>query len=505
MAIYGGSPLFRYVELVYRCKRLFILAVLLATVIVSAVVATRKNRYETTMIIGLFGDPTTAEVMGSDTTDRRTVTDAVNRKVNRLTFWIGKDRDFLDTALKNANLDRKYGAELPDVLRKVRDAITVEKDLVGGQYLEVTMAWHDPDEAEKILQSVYSRFADRTVNEETAVQTNRRVMLETQFKARDKEANRLAQLKVQYMRDHWYQNPAMLGSYMNQNDQVQQSLSDAEMDLADNRVRAAQMDREMAKTPRFITESISDVTLKEDPTLTLAAKRQDLETQLQQLKQRYNESHPLVRDVVRNIAAIDEQIATEKHKPMVKKQTQSQTARRLNLEWQDLHRQRTQIALTIEGLNRRIASLRGQASQSTSRVRQMPVEEVSFQRITNDYDTADKVRNLLRAQLVSAQIDEERDRYTQASLVKLVIPPRSERTDGGSKMLLVYALGPVLGLIIAFAFSLVAEAMDHSLRTPTEVESYLGKPVLAVLPRAQAGHEPGKQLPGASRPGITGS
>jgi capsular polysaccharide biosynthesis protein len=100
-------------------------------------------------------------------------------------------------------------------------------------------------------------------------------------------------------------------------------------------------------------------------------------------------------------------------------------------------------------------------------------------------------------------MEEERDQLTQARSLALVVPPKAQQLDKGSKSVLLYMLGPILGIIIAFCFSLLAEALDHTLRTPVEVEKYLGKPVLAVLPRIRPEREGRKQLSGASNPSIT--
>ncbi len=80
--------------------------------------------------------------------------------------------------------------------------------------------------------------------------------------------------------------------------------------------------------------------------------------------------------------------------------------------------------------------------------------------------------------------------------MKMIVEPESELDMVGGKSLLFYGAGPVLGLIIAFAFSLLAETLDHSLRTPIEVEKFLGKPVLAVLPRMEAPRDARRRLPG---------
>ena len=65
----------------------------------------------------------------------------------------------------------------------------------------------------------------------------------------------------------------------------------------------------------------------------------------------------------------------------------------------------------------------------------------------------------------------------------MMVQPEAEMEKGGARGALLLGAGPILGLVIAFCFSLLAESLDHSLRTPMEVEKYLDKPVLAVLPR----------------------
>ena len=86
--------------------------------------------------------------------------------------------------------------------------------------------------------------------------------------------------------------------------------------------------------------------------------------------------------------------------------------------------------------------------------------------------------------------------------LSLAIKPKAEKVDTTAKQLLLYLLGPILGALIAFSFSLAAETMDHTIRTPVEVEKYLGKPVLAVLPKMQAPGGGRRRLRGATKPSI---
>ncbi|HSV73827.1 MAG TPA: hypothetical protein VLH79_08720 [Chthonomonadales bacterium] len=503
MSVYGGSRLHRYVELIFRSKRLLILCVVIGTVVAGAVMGLRRDLYHTSMVIALFGDPTVAEASGESRDMRQGIMSETQRKVHRLDLWVRKDPEFLRESLRNEGLDTRHGAQFDTFVREVRSAVRIARELVGGQYLEVSMVWRDPVEAERILGSLYSRFADRTVSEETAVVTTRRLMLERQFRQYDARADELAQRKTSTYAQDWYRQPSLLPVYMSRWDQSQRQLLDTEMMLNEARVRMSQVDRMLAAEQQYVTDTIVEVTGNDDPTVALTTRRQELESQLAQLQTRYNVQHPLVRDTIRQMAALDQQIEEAKRSPVVRRTSETQRSRRINPQYQELQRQRATLALSVGGLTQRLASLRRDAEVAQDRVREIPGSRAVFERASRDYEMMDKVRNELRAQLVAAEIDEEREKTTQAALVKLMLPPRSERADSGARAMLLWTAGPLIGLLIALAFSLLAMAFDRTLRTPAEVETFLGKPVLAVIPKVAPGAaDAARQLPGMSRPGI---
>src|SRR2546429_8745452 len=55
MRIYGSSPLYNYVELIFRCKRLFIVSIILGTVIISTFAYTRPTHYDASILVALAG------------------------------------------------------------------------------------------------------------------------------------------------------------------------------------------------------------------------------------------------------------------------------------------------------------------------------------------------------------------------------------------------------------------------------------------------------------------
>src|SRR2546430_1803619 len=110
MRVYGASPLYNYVELVFRSKRLFILSVVLATAIVSVLAATRSKSYTATGIV-LLSQTQQAALGAIDVAE----VGSIRYKLGILNF-VMKDPGFIKDALRARNLDRdRNGNPLPEV------------------------------------------------------------------------------------------------------------------------------------------------------------------------------------------------------------------------------------------------------------------------------------------------------------------------------------------------------------------------------------------------------
>src|SRR5215813_12409441 len=116
MRIYGSSPMYNYVDLVFRCKKMFIITILLGSVICSTFLYLRGIQYEIDMEIGLTGDPNTASAQPGASTIRKSDSYAAAiRKARRLKdIWLKLDPTFLRAVLTNAKLDQKYGNSMDD-------------------------------------------------------------------------------------------------------------------------------------------------------------------------------------------------------------------------------------------------------------------------------------------------------------------------------------------------------------------------------------------------------
>src|SRR5579871_6250906 len=115
MRIYGSSPVYKWVELIFRCRRMFIVSVLLGTIITSYLVYIRPTTYDAQILVALAGDPNQAALMNPSIPNSPVVS-AEQRKANRLTIWIQRTPEFLQEVVQSAQLDKKYPHKTLDEL-----------------------------------------------------------------------------------------------------------------------------------------------------------------------------------------------------------------------------------------------------------------------------------------------------------------------------------------------------------------------------------------------------
>jgi capsular polysaccharide biosynthesis protein len=504
MRVYGTSPLFNYVELIFRCKKMFIIAIVLGTVVMSTVVYMRKDTYEASMLIALTGNTVSSDAMGSlSEQSRKEQFGAAARKATRLkTLWLEEDPKFLEEAMAAKGFDTRWGAEFKSKVAQVRNKISVGSELLGGQYLKVTINWGDSQEAEAILDGVYAKFSRRTVDLETSLVTMKRNNLEELLKKYNAEADKYSKKKIEYITKHYKENPVFMNSMLGRVDQAQTVINEYSLLLDEAKTRLASVSEQLKSTKPTIVTSNQRNTSTVDSTSGLKASKQDLESQREQLLTRFSPQHPQVVDLDKRIAIIQKQLDDNGSKPQPKVDSGETTITAPNPLFNDLKKQEQQLNLAVVGITRKIASARTIVARDNDALKRMPELEKEWEQVNRAAVVADNVRNTLDAQLRAATIDEERNKMTEALLVKQEIPPRAEKVNGGGKGLMLYLVGPILGIFIAFCFSLLAETLDHTLRTPVEVERHLGKPVLAVIPKMKSGKPSRRQLGGANRQSI---
>lgn len=504
MRVYGSSPLYNYVELIFRCKRMFIVAVIVGAIVSSVMVYTRPVSYNASMVVSLTGQTGLAAMAGDSEPADPNAPNPVRRKANRLVVWMSSIPKFMEQVVTDATLDKKHKDKTVEQLANEVRSHLGQPAMLSDQYMRLDINWPREDEAKDILSALYSRFANWTVDVETIRTTDRRKFLEKQYGQAEATADALARKRIIYLRQNFFEQPSMLSSLVGQIDQGQRQIEDARVDLVDAQSRLSDIDRQLQSVPQRIDSGGGVVTMTEDPTKALRDQLTALQGDRAKLLQTYSDQHPKVKAIQAQIDAIQGQIQAAGQTPApIKAGEQSHKDWALNPEYQDLTQQKRELERVVHAQQRRVDELQKNVDLAKSRAQKLPDQEVISGKIEREYQLASTIRNNAEAKLAAAKLDEQADREANQKAVGMEVPPSAERADTGGKTLMLYALGPIMGIFIAFCFSLLVETLDHTLRTPVEVEKYLGKPVLAVIPKMKAPRGGPKQLPGSSTTSIS--
>jgi hypothetical protein len=509
MRVYGASPLYNYVELVFRSKRLFIVSVVLATLIVSTLASLRAGMYSARAMVLLTGTAATGMTQTDDSQ-----LGSVRYKVNLLSIFLANP-EFMKTAIRNAIKEQTNQIEhhvWPDTeppqpieyhfktnmsevafdkfCKDARQSLAWQH---GEGILELSCRWEDPVAAD-IINAFYWAYHDEVVSHETINSSENASLLKKllgEYTVREQAIEKKVIVYKNKNVDKPIDSPDnMSNSYV----QMLNGLVEMKMSIKTAQEQRDTYVQQLKSIPAKIVEQTIEGSPTSNPIYTTALqKKNDAQQTVDSLKLKYQDSHPKVREAQAALDAANEALAKAEKTSQKSSNLQSKT----NIVNPDYVR-------TVAIINQANAQLKGmqatydfkskQAQEEKAKALTMGTRNYEFKWLTDEYGVVSNIRSNLENRLHMAELTERQDELRSSAETAMVVKPVSEPESSGTKSLLLYAAGPILGIVIAFAFSLVAETLDHSLRTPIEVEKHLGKPVLAVLPRMDPPRTSRRQL-----------
>src|SRR5579884_1735996 len=490
MRVYGTSPLYNLVERIFRSKRLFIVCIVLATAILACLAAWHAGQYTATAVV-LLSDNTQpgAPAPGPNQPG------SVRYKLNVLRI-VARDPEFIRQALAAQGLDKgKTPSQFTRFCREARNALTIttgDSD-AGDNVVDITCRWPGPEAAD-IVSAFYNNYARRVLDEETSLTQNQTRQLQdalASYTQQEQDVDaKIAAYQSRNPGTDWQQANAnyqklvaQVNDLQNQYDQAQSELAAVKQELAHTPRTYVELRERQAPQPNSDYEEL----LKE---------RVSAENKLRDLRQTYTDADPKVIHARQDLADIQYRVRSMERQMRSRGQSipVSREQEAANPQYDQLVKRRDDLLVNISSLAVNLKNARGQLAPALAVAKKPPRQQMQYADLSQQKDRLDKIRQSLTAQLDQALLNERRDRQMHLAEVTMEVRPQAEKDVTNTRSLVLYAVGPLLGLLVAFAFSLVAESMDHSLRTPADVEKYLGKPVLAVLPRLPSAETPHRQL-----------
>jgi uncharacterized protein involved in exopolysaccharide biosynthesis len=129
-------------------------------------------------------------------------------------------------------------------------------------------------------------------------------------------------------------------------------------------------------------------------------------------------------------------------------------------------------------LEERERTLTGQAASTRAQLERIPDKEISLSELDHETTT---LRDRYK-ELVGKEIQARISQATSPDLTVTLFAPASRPKALKTTDYVRLALAPILSLVVGLMLAFFLDSLDHSIKTATDVEEYLGIPVLASLP-----------------------
>ena len=247
-------------------------------------------------------------------------------------------------------------------------------------------------------------------------------------------------------------------------------------------------------------EGIGDEEMREDP---LILQLNNLKKDLNNVQSKYTENHPDVIDLKRKIASLEPRV--KEVKELLKKQEAAREARIRNLRAKRegktsenqpipvsdpaterlLNQYRDQFntaQLDAKRLRGEANNLKDQIILYQKRVEETPKREEELNFLMRDYDLIRANYKSLLEKKTQSQMAESLERKQQGEQFKILDPARVPVKPFKPELDKTLLLGAVIGLVAGLGLAWFRETMDQSLHSESELEAYLGLPVIAAIP-----------------------
>ncbi len=467
------------------------LAIFLGVVLVTSLL---PEQYETHMKI-LINRERNDPVVSSATQSQMLITQDVTQEDLNSEVELLKSRDLLEKVVIACGLDKPQDAS---ILGRIRDSLFKENESTAA--------------AMRVPRAVLA--LENKLNVEPIAKSK---MIEVTYTARDPHlaAHVLETLSVLYLEKHLavHRPPGALDFFEQQTDQYQKGLASAEHQLAQfaqnegvvsidlekdialrklsefegelRETRAGQaaaeqrirsLEAQLAATPARITTLVRTagnpqlLQQMQSTLLSLELKRTELLT-------KYDPGYRLVQEVDQQIAQAREAL-DQAEKNAMKDETTDLDKTHAWLE-EELARTRAEL-VTLKG---RATQIESSVASYRESARQLSRKDIEHQDLTRSAKTAEENYLLYLHKQEEARISDalDRKRIVNATIAEAATVPA---IPSSPKWLLNLALGLILAFLTSLGLAFTSDYMDSTFRTPDEVESYLGLPVLAATPRS---------------------
>jgi len=256
------------------------------------------------------------------------------------------------------------------------------------------------------------------------------------------------------------------------------AIAQTDGELASSSAKVTEVERMLADIPETVL--LEETTGFSDHAADLMRTRlYDLQIQERDLQVKYpngNRQLEMIHEQVREGLAMLEK---ERTKP---NRTEARTG--LNISHQQMQAELFREQANISALRSKLDNMRTQVAQVRDSLRLLNDAEIKTARLQRDLSLLTESYNQYATKLEEARI-EQALKSERISNISVLQSPTLPVVPVGPGKLVSLALGLALALAGGVGFAFLCEYMDHSIKTPEDVQERLQLPTLASIPRTR--------------------
>jgi len=354
-------------------------------------------------------------------------------------------RPSLEKIARMSDLDLRVQTSegMNELLNELSQRITLSGTAKVNIY-EIGYTNRDPEVAKRVVQSVVSLMAERTLGESRRESDQAQAFLAKQVKEYEQRLEAAEDRLMRFKRKHVGQMPSDQGDYYGRLQNHMTALEEARMQLQAAKSRRAELERLLSgEKPVFGIMSPEGGGSGASP---LQARIQNMQSRLDQLKLKYTEKHPEVKSLRSTIEELKERF--RKKREMAGEGDQGpQAPLESNPVYQELRASLAQTKAKIASLQEKVNHHKEKVAGLREKVDTIPKVEAKLARLNRDYQATKEQYQKLLDRREKASISEKMKETSGDMKVEVIDPPHvpADPTSPDRPLLASMALVAALG------------------------------------------------------------
>ena len=258
---------------------------------------------------------------------------------------------------------------------------------------------------------------------------------------------------------------------------LQQEVRKAEAALTSSESKVQALQQTLAKTPELVV-TVATVGLQNYAADLMRNRLYELQLQEQNLLSKFEPSSRQVQEIRRQIAEAQALLDNENKQ-------RAQLTKGTNITYQEMQSELLSEQANLSSLKTEVQVLNKQFAEAQAELKTLNDAEVRIMRLKREMAIQEENYRKYSENLEQARIDDALE-ARKISNISVVQPATLSIRPIGPKRLLHMSLGLLLGIFGATGLAFFSEYLDHSIKTPEEVQERLQLPTFASIPRVHA-------------------